>query len=101
MNIVKWAAVAIAPAAMIAGFVTAGPVQAAPSPTAQICGAARAVHARATLASENALMTAVMRNPWVKYLSADATSYYSDARGLPASAKYFAKDWSYLAEDGC
>lgn len=101
MKFLKYAAVLLSPAAMLAGFLTAGHADASVTPTAQICTAAAAVHAHATLGNENALMTVIMRNPWVKYLSADAVSYYGDARGLPASAKYFVKDWSYLTEDGC
>jgi hypothetical protein len=97
----RWLALAMIPVTAVAAvIVNGGPAQASASPTAQICSAAAAVHAHPALADENAMMNAVIRNPWVKYLSEDATGYYADARGLPG-AKYFAKDWSYLVEDGC
>lgn len=98
-TIARWAALAIFPLVILAAFLAAGNASASVSPTAQICGAFQTWNHHRSLATANAMMTDVMRDPWVKYVSSDAAGVYSDYRGGAASAKYLAKDVKYMGED--
>jgi hypothetical protein len=75
------------------------PAHASVTPTAQICGAFSTWDHHKTLANANAMLTDVMRDPWVKYVSEDMTGVYADYRGGTASAKYLAKDIKYAVSD--
>jgi hypothetical protein len=96
MKFVQWAAIAVSPLAMIAGFLTAGHASASPTPSAQICGDFHTWNAHRTIGTANAMMADVMRLPWVKYVSEDMTSTYADYRG---GTKYLATDVRYDGED--
>lgn len=98
-TIARWAALAITPLVMLAAFLTPGSAQAAPSPTAQICGAFQNWNHHRTPGLANVMMISVMAMPWIKYVSSDAVDVYADYRGGAATAKYLPKDVKYMGED--
>lgn len=99
MKFARYLMIALSPLAMAAAFLLTGSAQASPSPAAQICGAFQTWNHSRTLANANAMLTGVMRSPWVKYVSSDATGLYADFREGPAGAKYVVKDIKYMTED--
>jgi hypothetical protein len=105
MNIVKWAALLIAPltvlATVLAAFLIPGTANASVTSQAKVCAAFAAWEKHRTTANINAVVADTLAMAWsgsARYVGEDAAGLYGDVRG-GAAAKYVTSDVKYMTED--